>query len=87
MDIIEVPSHLMENFVYDARTLALFTRDTNGQSAAQNAEAMAQRFMHDRHLFGALDLETQVGVLKPHDYLWCQPNEAIKRLHLHDYES
>lgn len=60
MDVIEIPSHFMENFVYDARTLQLFMQDDNKGSAAKNAEVMAQQFMRDRHIFGALDLETQV---------------------------
>ena len=62
MDVIEIPSHFMENFVYDARTLQLFMQDDNKGSAAKNAEVMAHQFMRDRHIFGALDLETQVSV-------------------------
>ena len=65
MDIIEIPSHFMENFVYDARTLQLFMQDSHKQSAAATAEAMAQQFMQDRHMFGALDLETQVRAFAP----------------------
>lgn len=55
MDVIEIPSHFMENFVHDARTLPLFAPD-----ASQRAEAIAEQVIRDRHMFGALDLETQV---------------------------
>ena len=54
MDVIEIPSHFMENFVHDARTLPLFAPD-----ASQRAEAIAEQVIRDRHMFGALDLETQ----------------------------
>ena len=59
MDVIEVPSHFMENFVNDARTLPLFMSDARPQS--QDAAAIAQQVLHDRHMFGALDLETQAS--------------------------
>ena len=54
MDVIEIPSHFMENFVHDARTLPLFAPD-----ASQRAGAIAEQVIRDRHMFGALDLETQ----------------------------
>lgn len=57
MDIVEIPSHFMENFVYDARTLPLFMR---GPEAGKNAAAIAQHVKQDQHLFGALDMELQV---------------------------
>ena len=61
MDIVEIPSHFMENFVYDARTLQLFMR---GPDAANEAEHLAQHVQKERHLFGALDMELQVR--QPH---------------------
>lgn len=61
MDIVEVPSHFMENFVCDARTLQLFMPKRKGDRAgAKKAEALAQQIKEDRHLLGALDLELQV---------------------------
>ncbi|DBA74265.1 hypothetical protein WJX77_002438 [Trebouxia sp. C0004] len=60
MDVIEVPSHFMENYVNDARTLPLFMPDSSKASTARKAEAMAKQVKQDRHMFGALDLETQV---------------------------
>lgn len=62
MDIVEIPSHFMENFVYDARTLQLFMPKRKGdKAAAKSAEALARQVKEDRHLLGALDLELQVA--------------------------
>lgn len=61
MDTVEIPSHFMENFVYDASTLQLFMKgqkDVN--KAGKHAQALAQQVKEDRHLLGALDLELQV---------------------------
>ncbi|KAL3133543.1 hypothetical protein ABBQ38_007394 [Trebouxia sp. C0009 RCD-2024] len=61
MDIVEIPSHFMENFVYDARTLQLFMPKGKGdKAAAKSAQALARQVKEDRHLLGALDLELQV---------------------------
>ena len=61
MDVIEIPSHFMENFVNDARTLPLFLAPSSKGSATKQAEAMAKQLRQDRHMFGALDLETQAS--------------------------
>ncbi len=66
MDVIEVPSHFMENYVNDARTLPLFMPDSNKASTAKKAEAMAKQVKQDRHMFGALDLETQASFATYH---------------------
>ena len=66
MDVIEVPSHFMENYVNDARTLPLFMPDSNKVSTARKAEAMAKQVKQDRHMFGALDLETQASFASYH---------------------
>ncbi len=66
MDVIEVPSHFMENYVNDARTLPLFMPDSNSASTARKAEAMAKQVKQDRHMFGALDLETQASFVTCH---------------------
>ena len=66
MDVIEVPSHFMENYVNDARTLPLFMPDSNSASTARKAEAMAKQVKQDRHMFGALDLETQASFATCH---------------------
>lgn len=66
MDVIEVPSHFMENYVNDARTLPLFMPDSNKGSTARKAEAMAKQVRQDRHMFGALDLETQASLATCH---------------------
>ena len=66
MDVIEVPSHFMENYVNDARTLPLFMPDSNTDSTARKAEAMAKQVKQDRHMFGALDLETQASFATCH---------------------
>lgn len=62
MDTVEIPSHLMENFVYDARTLQLFMPGQKDVGMGGNhATTLAQQVKDDRHLLGALDLELQVG--------------------------
>ena len=61
MDTVEIPSHFMENFVYDARTLRLFMKGQKDVNrAGKHAKALAQHVREDRHLLGALDLELQV---------------------------
>lgn len=61
MDTVEIPSHFMENFVYDARTLQLFMKgQKDAKTAGKHAKALAKQVKEDRHLFGALDLELQV---------------------------
>lgn len=61
MDTVEIPSHFMENFVYDARTLQLFMQGQKDvRTAGRHARALAQQVKEDRHLLGALDLELQV---------------------------
>lgn len=61
MDTVEIPSHFMENFVYDARTLQLFMQGQKDvRTAGKHATALAQQVKEDRHLLGALDLELQV---------------------------
>lgn len=61
MDTVEIPSHFMENFVYDARTLQLFTKGQKDvTTGGKHATALAQQVKEDRHLLGALDLELQV---------------------------
>lgn len=66
MDVIEVPSHFMEKYVNDARMLPLFMPDSNKASTARKAEAMAKQVKQDRHMFGALDLETQASFATCH---------------------
>lgn len=61
MDIIEIPSHFMENFLNDARTIPLFMPSATAQSAAQTSEMIARQILQDRHMFGALDLEMQAS--------------------------
>lgn len=63
MDIIEIPSHFMENFVNDARTLPLFLPPGSKGPATKKAEAVAKQLRQDRHMFGALDLETQASLV------------------------
>ena len=58
MDIVEIPSHFMEHFIYDARTLCLFMK---GPEASKNAAAVAHHVKQEQHLFGALDMELQVA--------------------------
>lgn len=73
MDIVEIPSHFMENFVYDARTLQLFMPKGKGdKAAAKSAQALARQVKEDRHLLGALDLELQVG-----SFLWFSCGQGV----------
>lgn len=61
MDTVEIPSHFMENFVYDARTLQLFMKgQKDANTGGKHAKALAQQVKEDRHILGALDLELQV---------------------------
>lgn len=58
MDVIEVPSHFMEHFMTDPRTVHQFAR--HNMSGACVPEGLVQQAVQDSQLFGALDLESQV---------------------------
>ncbi len=69
----------MENYVNDARTLPLFMPDSNTASTARKAEAMANQVKQDRHMFGALDLETQAS------FATCHMRAATCHLRVHEF--
>ncbi|KAK9820224.1 hypothetical protein WJX72_007664 [[Myrmecia] bisecta] len=58
MDIVEVPSHVMEFFMRDARTLRLFAR--HYRTGDPMPPAMVDRLQASRRMFSGLDLEQQV---------------------------
>ena len=60
MDVIEIPSHFMENYMCDPRSVDNFARHTSSGDSVP--EGLVQQTVQDSHLFGALDLEGQVIV-------------------------
>ena len=82
MDTVEIPSHFMENFVYDARTLQLFMKgQKDANTGGKHAKALAQQVKEDRHILGALDLELQVRPrLHPAAYLQSMAGSCCMRL-------
>lgn len=58
MDVIEIPSHFMQNFMNDPGTVDKIARHHSTGDAVP--AGLVERTLQDSQLFGALDMETQV---------------------------
>ena len=58
MDVIEIPSHFMENFMKDPRTVQQFAR--HHCSGDVLPAGLIEQAVQDDKQFGALDMEVQV---------------------------
>ncbi|KRY71050.1 Mitochondrial intermediate peptidase [Trichinella pseudospiralis] len=56
-DFAEVPSNLMENFMYNPKTLRMLTEQADGSSMS---DEMIEKICRSRNIFGALELVQQI---------------------------
>lgn len=63
MDVIEIPSHFMQNFMNDPGIVGQFARHHSTGDAVP--AGLVERTLQDSQLFGALDMETQVWLWSP----------------------
>ncbi|KRZ59820.1 Mitochondrial intermediate peptidase [Trichinella nativa] len=56
-DFAEVPSNLMENFMYNPKTLLMLTKQADGSSMP---DEMIEKICRSRNIFGALELVQQI---------------------------
>ena len=58
MDVIEIPSHFMENFMSHARTVKQFARHSSSGDIVPIG--LVEQTVQDSQMFGALNMENQV---------------------------
>ena len=59
MDVIEIPSHFMENFMSDPRTVKQFARHHSSGDVVPTG--LVEQTVQDSQTFGALNMENQVS--------------------------
>lgn len=63
LDVIEIPSHFMQNFMNDPGVVGKFARHHSTGDAVP--AGLVETTLQDSQLFGALDMETQVRLWRP----------------------
>lgn len=58
MDVIEIPSHFMQNFMNDPGVVGKFARHHSTGDVVPTG--LVEQTLQDSQLFGALDMESQV---------------------------